>query len=91
MPIVMRLLPGDIYGPVVVCDHCGQSIETSGNVEWQVDETGSQRNVGAIAFTHKQCCWAFENAHGGRTRWRWMDLRLFAAELGAQYLRSKSL
>ena len=63
------------YCPVVVCDWCGQRIEEArqGNYEWEVDEHGLPA-TGEIFFTHKQCCLAFEEAHGGRSHW-------FASEL----------
>lgn len=83
MAIVMHLLDDRIYGPVVECDHCGKPIEKAkaGNVEWQVDENGAPRNGGAISFTHKQCCWDFENEHGGRASWYTSELTLFPLHL----------
>ncbi len=53
----------DLSCPVIECDHCGKVIEKSGNYEWQPDGDGT------IYFTHKGCCRAFENEHGGRSAW----------------------
>lgn len=85
MAIVMHLHQGndeDRSGPVVICDHCGQRIESArdGNVEWQVDAEGRPTAGGAIFFTHKDCCRAFETA--ARNRWYTQELSAFLVYLG---------
>jgi len=64
------VLDDDLYRPATFCDHCGREIEQGrqGNFEWQVDDHGAIVD-GIIYFTHKQCCWEFEQTRGGRGHW----------------------
>jgi hypothetical protein len=52
--------------PAGICDLCGAEISDArdGNYQWQVDGQGGWRD-GEIYFTHKRCCEAFEERHGG--------------------------
>lgn len=67
MPIYIKHENG-LYRPVIGCDYCGQSITDAkdGNYEW-IDPAIAP--TGEIYFTHKRCCLAFEEAHGGRAIW----------------------
>jgi hypothetical protein len=60
MPIYMSL-KGNRHCPTVVCDVCGQEIEdaTDGNAQWVMDEEEYGAG-GALYFTHKKCCHAFD-------------------------------
>ena len=57
MSIAIQLI-GDEYAPVVTCDWCGERIEDakSGNYHWNPHE----EPLGTIYFTHKRCCYAFD-------------------------------
>lgn len=64
------VLDGDAFCPRVFCDQCGQRIERAreGNYQWWLDGDGT------LFFTHKRCCRAFEENHGGRSGWCWGEL-----------------
>jgi len=66
-----------LFKPVIFCDHCGKQITDAkdGNYEWLVDDSGPID--GKIFFTHKDCCYAFEEANGGRGYWYCDELLLF--------------
>jgi len=51
--------------PRIVCDYCGTVIQrgSEGNYQWQHPAEG---DLAPVAFTHKQCCHAFEATHPGR-------------------------
>ena len=57
--------------PRIVCDYCGTVIArgSEGNYQWQHPAEG---DLAPVAFTHKQCCHAFEATHPGR----WMAIEL---------------
>lgn len=65
------------YCPVVRCDFCGELIEDArqGNYEWRFP-------AGPIFYTHKACCYAFEDANGGRAAWGWAPLSELPPLLG---------
>lgn len=67
---------GDLFAPVVVCDHCGQRIEKASEGNYQYLHEG-----GKVYFTHKKCCMAFEAARGGRLRWAGMPLEVLLVHL----------
>jgi hypothetical protein len=56
--------------PLVFCDHCGRQIARArdGNYQWRAPG-------GAVFFTHKECCHAFEEERGGF--WGAFDLQAF--------------
>ena len=62
-----------LYCPMVFCDQCGERIVKSGNYEYRVGKEG-QPETGEIFFTHKECCRAFEETHGGKTGWHANEL-----------------
>jgi len=68
----------------VFCDHCGQTIETAGdgNYEWR-DIADGDGNTEAF-FTHKRCSSPFREAHqaGEDNHWASMELTLFPWYLG---------
>jgi hypothetical protein len=72
--------------PVVACDHCGRPIvdATRGNYQWR------PLGDGALFYTHKGCCRAFEAARGGH--WCAVDLECLpvylANNLGVKWLRA---
>lgn len=53
------------HAPVIICDHCKKPIREArdGNTEWTAE------NPERVYHTHKECCWQFEHANGGRTMW----------------------
>jgi hypothetical protein len=61
MPLAIRF-EGNWCLPIVVCDHCEKEIRTAsdGNYQWLWDD-----KIARIYFTHKACCNAFEERHGG--------------------------
>ena len=69
MPLVMQR-DGPSAVPRLLCDHCCAVIRTAadGNYQWSEamleDDTAT-----AMFFTHKECCDAFEAAHGGGHVW----------------------
>ena len=65
MPLKIELMDGEVYAPVVVCDHCGEQIENAaqGNYQWRVNREGNL--MGAVFFTHEKCRDDFEKAHSG--------------------------
>jgi hypothetical protein len=75
MPLEMRFHEGK-WCPVVVCDHCGERIESAcdGNNEWRQDDPTPR-------FIHKHCSNAFEDSHGGRAAWLSGELRVFCIYL----------
>jgi hypothetical protein len=66
-----------------VCDHCGEQIESAsqGNYQWRMRNDGSGTD-GAVFFTHKHCCRAFEAANRGDVTWAWGELACFPVYLG---------
>ena len=80
-------LSGTRYAPVITCDWCEKHITeaSEGHYEYEVDEQGRPLNE-TIFFTHKQCCQAFEEAHGGPGRWQMDDLQCFPIQLGRSLL-----
>lgn len=80
--IVISFEAGE-WRPKVDCDHCGELIEDArhGNYEWEIDADG-QPTTGEVFFTHKACCRAFENEHGGRASWHCGELGLLPVMLG---------
>ena len=62
--------------PIVICDHCGKPITDArnGNCEWPV-------GGGPVSFTHKACCHAFDETHGGRKNWGYFELSYFSLYL----------
>jgi hypothetical protein len=72
----------DVWCPRIVCDWCGEPIErvAEGNDEWRVEPDGV--SDGALAFTHKRCCHAFETANGGGPCWYAEEISLFPLYLG---------
>lgn len=71
------VLDNNLYCPKIFCDYCGNEIEDAkqGNYEWK-----SGFNAGftsEIFFTHKQCCFPFEEQHGGRSTWMTGELQVF--------------
>ena len=58
MALMIRYIKGRAC-PLVFCDHCGERIKdaTDANYMW-LDEGG------LVAYTHKACCHAFEEASG---------------------------
>jgi hypothetical protein len=83
MPLRIAEVNGQ-YRPVVICDHCGQSIEDAldGNYEWKIG--GDEEDVDEqIYFTHKRCCHAFEQRHRGDSYdWGATELTVFPLYLG---------
>src|SRR5262245_1737485 len=65
----------DLFCPQVFCDHCGERITGVGNYEYEMDLEAVEPVSGALFFTHKHCCYAFEQAHGGRARWHTDELQ----------------
>lgn len=59
-----------IYRPAVMCDYCGHEITDAknGNYEWLINDNGNPVD-GTLFFTHKQCCYLFEETNGGRVNW----------------------
>jgi len=58
--------------PKLFCDYCGDPIEDlhDGNAEWTANNPD-------VAFTHKDCCLAFEELHGGSAQWLTEELSWF--------------
>lgn len=74
----------DLFCPHAFCDGCGERIEDAraGNYLRRIDlDRGDPVGDGALAFTHKHCTRAFEDAHGGR--WFWESLTLLPLRLAA--------
>jgi hypothetical protein len=69
MPIQMMARSDGLICPRVVCDFCGLPIDDAkqGNAEWQAADP-------TVRYTHKRCCYAFEQSHGGRAVWLTDDL-----------------
>ena len=56
--------------PRIVCDSCGKVIADAqdGNYQWS-DAMLEDGTTTPMYFTHKECCDAFEAAHGGGQAW----------------------
>ena len=65
MPLVIHY-NGPYAAPQIVCDHCGKMITdaTDGNYQWPHEALG-EGVTAPMFFTHKTCCHAFEQTHGG--------------------------
>jgi hypothetical protein len=61
MPLSMCYENGNCV-PTVVCDFCGKQIRRAadGNFQWLWSDQAAR-----LYFTHKDCCDAFEERHGG--------------------------
>lgn len=82
MPMLIKVR-NYLYCPVIVCDYCGAEITDAknGNYEWRGDE--NMETDGEVFFTHKECCYPFETANGGRGRWMTGELQVFPIYLAA--------
>lgn len=75
MPLTIEIREGGIACPVVICDHCGNTINRAedGDYQWSGDND-RLGNRHAIYFTHKICCSAFERSQPGVEFWGAMEL-----------------
>src|SRR5262245_61150818 len=66
MPLVIQFR-GPYSAPTIICDHCGKAITRAqdGNYEWSHAAGTAEGQTAPMYFTHKTCCHAFEQAHGG--------------------------
>lgn len=80
MPMAVKF-HDDLFMPIVVCDQCGEEITEAAkaNYQWLFNADDPHR-AARMYFTHKRCCRAFEQRHGGR--WCWCELQCLPIYLG---------
>jgi hypothetical protein len=70
MPLVIQV-NGPYAAPKILCDYCGKEIADAkeGNYQWSHVGGYEEGQTAEIYFTHKDCCHAFEQTHGGHYGW----------------------
>jgi hypothetical protein len=86
------VLEGDLFRPLVFCDHCGERIDDArdANAEYVRDAGGLRPLTGQVFFTHKVCSDAFERRHGD-TGFEALDVFLVYLENNVRLRRGKAL